>query len=258
MKISIITSVYNNKNTIAESIESVLSQTYKNIEYIIVDGASTDGTVDIIKQYQNKISTFISEPDEGIYDGLNKGIELATGDIIGFLHSDDLYQHNQVIETVAQSFKDEQVDSLYGDLTYVSKNDTSNVVRNWKSGNFSIKKLHQGWMPPHPTFFVKRKIYEKAGVFDNNFKIAADYDIILRFLGKYLITTHYIPEVLIKMRVGGKSNKSLKNLFLKSKEDIQAMKKNGVGHLPGIIIKNISKIPQFLQKDKIFNYISFF
>ncbi len=248
MKISIITSVYNNKETIAESINSVLSQTYDNIEYIVVDGASTDGTVNIIKQYKNKISTFISEPDKGIYDGLNKGIELATGDVIGFLHSDDLYQHNRVIETVAQTFKDKQVDSVYGDLTYVSKNDTSNVVRFWKSGSFSIKKLSRGWMPPHPTFFVKRKIYEKANAFDTSFNISADYDIILRFLGKYLISTYYIPEVLIKMRVGGESNKNLKNLFKKSKEDIRAMKKNGIGHPSSIILKNISKIPQFLMK----------
>ncbi len=248
MKISIITSVYNNKRTIAESIESVLSQTYNNIEYIVVDGASTDGTFDIIKQYQNKISTFISEPDKGIYDGLNKGIKLATGDVIGFLHSDDLYQNNRVIETIAQTFKDNQVDSIYGDLIYVRQHDTSKVVRYWKSGVFSIKKLSQGWMPPHPTFFVKRKKYEEFDGFDTRFQIAADYDIILRLLGKHSITTYYIPKILIKMRIGGKSNKNLKNLFLKSLEDIKAMKKNGIGHPSSIIIKNISKIPQFLIK----------
>ncbi len=249
MKISIITSVYNNKSTIAESIESVLSQTYNNIEYIVVDGASTDGTLEIIKQYQDKISAFISEPDKGIYDGLNKGIQLATGDIVGFLHSDDLYQNNQVIETVAQTFKDNQVDSTYGDLIYVRQHDTSKVVRYWKSGAFSLKKLSQGWMPPHPTFFVKRKKYEEFDGFDTRFKIAADYDCILRLLGKHSITTYYIPKILIKMRVGGESNKSLKNLFLKSLEDIKAMKKNGIGRHPtSIIIKNISKIPQFLIK----------
>jgi glycosyltransferase len=249
MKISIITSVYNNKDTIAESIESVLSQTYDNIEYIVVDGASTDGTLKIIKQYQDKISTFISEPDKGIYDGLNKGIKLATGDVVGFLHSDDLYQNNRVIETIAQTFKDNQVDSIYGDLIYVRQHDTSKVVRYWKSGNFSLKKLNQGWMPPHPTFFVKRKKYEVFDSFDTRFKIAADYDCILRLLGKHLITTYYIPKILIKMRVGGESNKSIKNLFLKSMEDIKALKKNGIGHHPtSIIIKNLSKIPQFLIK----------
>lgn len=246
MNISIITSVYNNKQTISEAIESVLSQTYDDIEYIIVDGASTDGTVDIINQ--DKISTFISEPDNGIYDGLNKGIALATGDVIGFLHSDDLYENNNVIEKVAEAFKKYQVDSVYGDLTYVNKEDPSKVIRYWKSGDFNLKKLRRGWMPPHPTFFVKRKIYEQYGAFDTSFKIAADYDIILRFLGKYQISTHYIPKVLIKMRVGGESNKSLKNIVQKSKDDLRAMRHNDIGHLGSLLIKNVSKLPQFLLR----------
>lgn len=248
MKISIITSVYNNKETISESIESVLSQTHSEIEYIIIDGASTDGTVDIIKGYENRISKYVSEPDNGIYDGLNKGISLATGDVIGFLHSDDIYQHNNVLDMVVKVFNDHQVDSVYGDLTYVDKNDTSRVIRHWKSGDFSLKKLHRGWMPPHPTFFVKRKIYEDAGTFDTSFKVAADYDIILRFLGKYKISVHYIPEVLIKMRLGGESNKSLKNIVEKSKDDLRAMKKNGIGHAGSLFLKNISKLRQFFIK----------
>lgn len=249
MKISIITSVYNNKETVAEAIESVLSQTYDNIEYIVIDGGSTDGTVDIINQYRDKISIFVSEPDNGIYDGLNKGIALAKGDVIGFLHSDDLYYDNQVIEKVAREFDNEHVDSIYGDLTYVAKVDTSKVIRYWKSGDFSIKKLNRGWMPPHPTFFVKRSIYEKAGGFDTSFKIAADYDIILRFLGKNRISTLYIPEILIKMRVGGESNKSLKNLFQKSKDDLKALKNNGIGHIGSLILKNISKVFQFIVRE---------
>ena len=250
MKISIITCVYNNSKTIAEAIESVLSQTHDDIEYIIIDGASTDGTIDIINQYKDKISTIVSEPDKGIYDGLNKGIQLATGDIIGFLHSDDLYQHNNVIKMTDETFDKYNVDSVYGDLTYVSKDNTSNVIRYWKSGGFTLKKLAHGWMPPHPTFFVKRKVYEEAGVFDTSFKIAADYDIILRLLGKYKISTHYIPEVLIKMRVGGESNKSLKNLFQKSLDDFRAMKNNGIGGIGSLLIKNISKLPQFFVKKK--------
>lgn len=248
MKISIITSVFNNKQTISESIDSVLSQTYSNIEYIIIDGASTDGTVDIIKQYYNKISTFISEPDKGIYDGLNKGISLATGDVVGFLHSDDLYQNNKVIETVVEAFKQYEVDSIYGDLTYVDKVDTNKVIRYWVSGDFSLKKLRRGWMPPHPTFFVKRSVYEQAGNFDTGFKIAADYDLILRCLGKHKVSTHYIPDILIKMRVGGESNKSLKNIIQKSKEDLRALKDNEIGHIGSLFFKNISKIPQFLVR----------
>ncbi len=248
LKISIITSVYNNKETIAEAIESVLSQTYGNIEYIVVDGASTDGTVEIIEQYADKITTFVSEPDKGIYDGLNKGVALATGDVVGFLHSDDLFEDEQVAEKIAKAFGESGAESIYGDLTYVTKNDTSKVVRYWKSGQFSHGKLRRGWMPPHPTFYVKREVYGKYGSFDTSFRIAADYDTVLRFLGKEHISTHYIPEVLVKMRVGGASNKSLKNLIQKSREDLKAMKNNGVGHLGSLFVKNASKLPQFFKK----------
>jgi len=248
LKISIITSVYNNKETITEAIKSVLSQTYDDIEYIVVDGASTDGTVDVIRKYEGQISTFISEPDKGIYDGLNKGVALATGDVVGFLHSDDLYEDEHVVAQIAEAFKIDDVDSIYGDLVYVSKEDTSKVVRYWKSGAYSLKKLENGWMPPHPTFYVKRKVYEAFGAFDTSFNISADYDTILRFLGREGITTRYIPEVLIKMRVGGESNKSLKNLILKTQEDLRAVKNNNVGNIRSIFIKNISKIPQFFKQ----------
>lgn len=248
MKISIITSVYNNEETIAEAIESVLSQTYDNIEYIVVDGASKDGTVDIIQKYADKITTFVSEADKGIYDGLNKGIGLATGDVVGFLHSDDLFEDAFVVEKIAEAFQKSKADSVYGDLTYVSKEDTSKVVRFWKSGVCTLAKLKRGWMPPHPTFYVRREVYEKYGVFDTSFQIAADYDSILRFLGRESIMTHYIPEVLVKMRVGGASNKSFKNLLQKSREDVRAMKKNGVGHLGTLFAKNASKLPQFFKK----------
>ena len=248
MKISIITSVYNNKETISEAIESVLSQTYDNIEYIVVDGASTDGTVEVIQKYGEQIDTFVSEPDKGIYDGLNKGVALATGDVIGFLHSDDLFEDEHVVSKIADAFKVDDVDSIYGDLIYVSKEDTSKVVRYWKSGAYGLKKLENGWMPPHPTFYVKRKVYEAYGAFDTSFKIAADYDSILRFLGREGITTRYIPEVLVKMRVGGESNKSLKNIILKTKEDIRAIKNNDVGHIRSLFFKNLSKIPQFFRR----------
>jgi glycosyltransferase len=249
MKISLITSVYNNQETIAEAIGSVLSQTYPNIEYIIIDGGSTDGTVNIVRSYQDQLAAFVSEPDRGIYDGLNKGIRLATGDVIGFLHSDDLYQDNKVIAKVAQAFTDNPVDSVYGDLTYIDKNDPTKIIRYWQSGLFSLKKLRYGWMPPHPTFFVKRDIYERYGTFDTSFKIAADYDLILRFLGKNRISTYYIPSVLIKMRVGGESNKNWKNILRKSTEDLQAMKNNGIGSVLSLLIKNLSKLQQFFRKN---------
>ena len=248
MKISIITSVYNNASTIEDAIKSVLSQTYTNIEYIVVDGASKDGTTEIIKKYENQISKFVSEKDKGIYDGLNKGVDLATGDVIAFLHSDDIYENENVIADVVKLFESTNTDSIYGDLVYVDKNDTNKIFRYWKSGEYTFKKLCNGWMPPHPTFFVKRKFYEKYGKFDLSYGIAADYDFMLRMLGKYKITTAYLPKVLYKMRVGGASNRSIKNIIQKSQEDIKALKNNGIGGLHTIILKNLSKIPQFLKK----------
>ena len=248
MKISIITSVYNNAATIEDAIKSVLSQTYTNIEYIVVDGASKDGTTEIIKKYENQISKFVSEKDKGIYDGLNKGVDLATGDVIAFLHSDDIYENENVVADIVKLFETTNTDSIYGDLVYVDKNDTNKIFRYWKSGEYTFKKLQNGWMPPHPTFFVKREFYEKYGKFDLSYGIAADYDFMLRMLGKYKITTAYLPKVLYKMRVGGASNRSLKNIIQKSQEDIKALKNNGIGGLHTIILKNLSKIPQFLKK----------
>ena len=248
MKVSIITSVYNNEKTIEDAVKSVLSQTYPNIEYIVVDGASKDNTVSVIKKYEDKISTFVSESDKGIYDGLNKGVSLATGDVIAFLHSDDIYADENIISEVVEHFKKTNTDSIYGDLVYVDKEDTSKIFRYWQSGEYSFKKLCNGWMPPHPTFFVKKEFYDKYGKFDLDFGIAADYDFMLRMLGKYKISTSYLPKVLYKMRVGGASNRSLKNIIQKSREDIKALKNNNIGGLHTIIMKNLSKIPQFLKK----------
>jgi glycosyltransferase len=248
LKISIITVVWNNKETIKDAINSVLFQTYEDIEYIVVDGNSSDGTIEIIKSYGNKITKFVSEKDKGIYDGLNKGISLAIGDIVAFLHSDDIYASDSIIEEISKVFKsDESLDGIYGDLVYTSKNDTSKVLRYWKSKKFYKNLLSKGWMPAHPTFFLKRKVYEKYGNFDLDFKIAADYDFMLRVL-KSGIKVEYIPKVLYKMRVGGESNKSIKNIILKSKEDLKALKRNKVGGIFTLIIKNLSKIKQFINK----------
>jgi len=250
MKISIITSVYNNKQTIKDAIHSVLNQTYENVEYIIVDGGSSDGTIDIIKSYGNKISKFISESDKGIYDGLNKGISLATGDIVAFLHSDDIYASDDIIQKVVDKFiSDNLLDGVYGDLVYTPKNDTTKILRYWKSKDFDKSLLAKGWMPAHPTLFLKRDVYEKYGKFDLDFKIAGDYDFMLRVLSAG-IKVKYIPEVLYKMRVGGESNRSLKNIILKSNEDLRALRKNGVGGAGSLFIKNLSKITQFIKKEK--------
>lgn len=245
MKISIITATYNCQDTVKDAIESVISQDYPNIEYIIIDGASMDNTLKIIESYSYKISKIISEPDKGIYDALNKGISVSTGDYIGFLHADDIYANKNVISNIVKLIFEKKSDSAYADLQYVSKENTGKVIRYWKSGMFDRKNLKKGWMPPHPTFFVKTEIYNKYGVFDTSFKISADYDIILRFLGKYKISTAYLPKTILKMRVGGESNKSLKNIILKMREDLKALKKNKTGSIFTIFLKNISKIHQF-------------
>jgi len=249
MKVSVITAVYNNEKTIASAVESVLSQSYDDVEYIVIDGNSSDDTLNIIKRYEKNIDVLISEPDGGIYDALNKGIKNATGDVVCFLHSDDIYAHENVLKDVNELFERTGTDSVYGDLVYVKKENVDKVVRYWKSGEFNVKKLKRGWMPPHPTFFVKREVYEKYGGFDTSFRIAADYDTVLRFLGVQKITTAYLEDVLIKMRLGGESNKSLQNLKKKTKEDIRALRKNRIGGYSTIFIKNVSKLPQFLKSD---------
>lgn len=248
MKISIITIAYNSGHSIADAINSVLAQTYPDIEYIIVDGKSKDQTVEIVKSYGDRIAKFVSEPDKGIYDALNKGIRMATGDVVGFMHSDDLFASNEIIAKVAGIFQQQEVDSIYGDLQYVYKNDTTKVLRYWKSGKFSRTKLKLGWMPPHPTFYVKKKIYDQYGLFNTEFRIAADYDTMLRFLGKHRISSVYLPTVMVKMRVGGASNRSLKNIIKKSKEDMKAIHDNHFGSVFTLVFKNLRKVTQFILK----------
>jgi len=251
MKVSIITAVRNEAGTLRDCIESVQKQTYP-AEHIIIDGASTDGTLDIIAQYRSGIAKVISEPDNGIYDALNKGIRLASGDVIGLLHGDDFYANDKVLESVVDIFKKLHVDSSYGDLLYVNKNDTNKVIRYWKSSPYTPGKFRQGWMPPHPTFFVKREVYQKYGYFNTDFRIAADYELMLRLFEKHKISTHYIPEILIKMRLGGASNRSPKNMFIKSSEDYKAWKVNHLdGGLYTIFLKNITKAPQFFVRKNV-------
>lgn len=245
MKISIITITYNSSSTLAETINSVINQSYKNIEYIIIDGGSSDNTIPIIKSYENKITTFISEKDNGIYDALNKGILLATGDVIGILHSDDFYTNTNVIQNVVNKLEQTNADALYADLFYVDKNNTSKIHRKWKSGNYSLEKFLYGWMPPHPTFFVKKTIYEKYGSFNLSLNSSADYELMLRFIYKEKIKVAYLPEFIIKMRLGGKSNVSLKNRIIANKEDRKAWRINNLKpYFFTLYIKPIRKIVQ--------------
>ncbi len=249
MKISIITITYNSEKTLRDTIESVLNQSYKDIEYVVVDGKSKDSTCDIIRSYGNRISTFVSEKDNGLYDALNKGIRLATGDVVGFLHSDDIFASTETIKMIAEAFTKFKVDSVYGDLVYVDQNDTDKIIRFWRSRKFSRTRALTGWMPPHPTFYVKREVYVKYGGFNTTFRIAADYESILRFLVRFKVSTFYIPLVLIRMRLGGESNKSIKNVIRKSLEDIRAMQINGLISFAALFNKNASKFKQFMPPE---------
>jgi glycosyltransferase involved in cell wall biosynthesis len=244
MKISIITATYNSKTTLQDALASIESQKEVNIEYIIIDGGSTDGTLDLIKN-NDTIAKYISEPDKGIYDALNKGIQLATGDIIGFLHSDDLFASNSVVAQIVKEFENVVIDGVYGDLEYVDKENTKRVIRHWKSEPFQPKLLKQGWMPAHPTLFLRTEVYEKHGLFNLSYKIAADYDFMLRILKDKTLQFSYLPQVITRMRVGGASNRSLKNIIQKTKEDYKVVTSNGVGGWLTIVIKNKSKIKQF-------------
>ena len=251
-KISIITVSFNSQSTIKHTIQSVASQDYQNKEYILIDGASTDWTLDIISFLKDKINYFVSEKDNGIYDAMNKGIKVATGEIIGILNSDDFYSNNEVLSKVANIFEETDCDCLYGDLVYVDKGDARNIVRYWKSGKFSKKKLRMGWMLPHPTFFVKKEIYEKYGLYNLKLKTAADYEMILKLLYKHNILVRYIPMILVKMRTGGTSNSSLINRIRANKEDGLAWTKNQLNKPLFIRIKKpLQKIRQFFLKPKI-------
>ena len=244
MKISIITATYNSVSTLKNTLNSLHSQKFKNFEHIIIDGGSSDGTIDLIKNNKNNFTTFISEPDNGIYDALNKGISLAKGQIIGFLHSDDILSNNNILTQINNSFNENKIDGVYGDLQYISNK--ANTIRKWKSCEFTYDLLKKGWMPPHPTLFLSKDVYEKCGKFDLNYKISSDYDIILRVFKNRNFKFRYIPIVITKMTIGGESNKTLKNILNKSIEDYNIISKHNIGGIYTLFLKNISKLKQFL------------
>lgn len=248
MRISIITATYNSEKTLLDTLLSLEKQTHSDIEYIVVDGASKDNTIELIKSKCTRVSTIICEPDNGIYDALNKGIQAASGDIIGFLHSDDLLAYDDAIADIVKTFESSGCDAVYGDLEYVAKNDTTKRIRLWKSGSFSRLKMKLGWMPPHPSFYMKRDCYSQFGCFSLDYRISADYDSLLRYILKQRISIAYLPKVLVKMRVGGISNRSVSSMINKSMEDIRAMRQNGIIWPIALAYKNLSKFPQFIKK----------
>jgi glycosyltransferase involved in cell wall biosynthesis len=248
MKISIITATYNSANTVRDTLECIANQHYRKVEHIIVDGLSKDNTLDIVREFPH-VAKLISESDKGIYDAMNKGIQLAQGDIIGILNSDDFYAHPHVLSKVAEAFADPAVQTVYADLQYVHPVQTEKVVRTWKAGRYRKKSFYYGWMPPHPTFFVRREIYEQFGLFNLSLRSAADYELMLRILCKHECSAKYIPEILVKMRAGGMSNASFKNRIRANREDALAWKLNNIEpYFFTVFMKPVRKIRQLFVR----------
>lgn len=251
IKFSIVTVCYNSATTIQDTIESVLAQTYKNIEYIVVDGNSKDTTLEIIKKFEPKFGErmkWISEPDRGLYDAMNKGIKMSTGDIIGIVNSDDLFSDKDAITKIVEIFENhENIDSVYADLFYVNKENISKIIRRWISG--TRRPFKYGWHPAHPTFYLKKDIYQQYGFFNLDFKLAADFELMLRFIDRYKITTYYLNEPLLKMRLGGETNKSISNIISQNIECIRAFKVNNL-KVNAFLYPIFRIVPKLLQFKK--------
>ena len=257
MLVSIITSSYNSEKTIIDTIKSVNNQTYSNIEHIFIDGNSHDSTLEIIKKHSTRKKVVVSEKDEGIYFAMNKGLKIASGNIIAILNSDDFYANKNVVENIVSIFKAENSDAVYADLDYIDKTNTDEntnegnieyrIIRKWRSGVYKQGMLKFGWMPPHPTLFVTKKTYNNLGLFNTNFKSAADYEIMLRFIHKNSIKLDYLPKVTVKMRIGGLSNSSIKQRLFANKEDRLAWRVNKLKpFFFTLYLKPLRKVLQYL------------
>jgi len=249
MKISIITVCYNAEKYIRDCLESVLSQDHDDIEHIVVDGASTDGTLNILNEYKKHLALVVSEKDDGLYDAMNKGLSLANGEVIGILNADDLYPRENILSRVARTFKTTETQMSFGDLVYVNDQDLDKVVRYYQANNYQDSWWSQGKMPPHPTFFLRKGVYEKYGNFDTSFEICADFDLMLRLFYKEKLTYAYIPETLVKMRTGGSSTKGIKSTITINKEMLRSCRMHGISTNYGrIYSKYFTKVLQLVRK----------
>ena len=248
MKISVVTTVYNRAETIGDTLKSVQQQTFENIEHIIQDGGSTDKTLKVINQCKTQRMDVVSEPDDGIYDAINRGLKRATGDDIGLLHSDDVFASPTVLQEIEAAFMP-GIDGVYGDLNYVSSGNLDLVLRRWRSGTYHPSKLRKGWMPPHPTLYLRREVFDRWCYYDPAMKIAAANDAMLRCLIKGQIRLAYVPKVLVTMRVGGARNRSLSQIIRKSREEYTAIRRNVAGGLQTLALKNFARIHQFFPRE---------
>ena len=247
MKVSLITSCFNSEATIRATLDSVRLQEYSPIEYIIVDGGSSDGTLNILEDFKDIIAKQISEPDNGIYDALNKGIGLSSGDVVGFIHSDDMLATSKSLQRIMSIFETKSIDAVYGDLDYVDRERPRKIIRRWRSASFDRRRFFNGWMPAHPTFYLKRVHHEKYGGYRTDMRISADYELMLRMLLKNNLKAEHIPEVLVNMRVGGASNISLENRIQANKEDRMAWAVNELKpRFYTSLLKPLSKLRQFV------------
>ncbi len=250
MKISVVTAVLNRESTIGQTIESIRDQTYANVEHIVMDGGSQDGTPAILQKFASRNMIVTSARDGGIYEGINKGILRATGDVIGLLHSDDTFASSNTLKYVANAMIDKNVDGVFGDLEYVTANAEQSIVRYWRAGEFHPDKLKWGWMPPHPTVYLRREVFERLGLYDTTFRIAADYEAMLRFLIEGQIKLTYVTNVMVRMRVRGESNASFGNVLKKSVEDYRIIRRYELGGVGTLLAKNLRKLRQFTQRDE--------
>ena len=254
MRISVITVCYNAASTLKDAVDSVLDQVPAGeapfeLEYIVVDGGSTDGTLDLLASYSERIATLISEPDQGLYDAMNKGVQAATGDVVAILNADDVYASTNVLASVADTFRDSGAEAVYGDLHYVAADDLSQVIRRWKAGAYAPGAFRRGWMPPHPALFVRRACYHRWGLFTLALRSAADYELMLRFIHRHGMTLAYLPETLVLMRAGGISNASPNHRIRAHREDWKAWRMNGFHPSPlTLLAKPLRKLPQFLSR----------
>lgn len=251
MKVSVITVCFNGVDTVEETLTSALSQDYDDLEYIVVDGGSTDGTLDILDRYRGRIAKCISERDDGIYHAMNKGVELAEGDIVGFLNADDVYTSPTVISDVVEAMRADSSDGVYGDLVYVRRRDASRVVRYWQAGEYRPRAFYSGWVPPHPTFFCRTALYREFGAFDPDYQIAGDFELMLRFIEKYRINVRYVPRPFVRMRTGGRAN-TLNGIIQGNREIVHAFRSNGLKFsLRFFCTKPFLKAHQFVKRSAV-------
>jgi len=249
LRVSVITVARNAADTIGDTLRSVAAQRWPDIEHIVIDGASTDGTREIVERHRGRIAAFVSEPDGGLYDAMNKGIALATGDVIGTLNADDVYAHEHVVEHIARAFQDPDVEACYGDLVYVDRADLNRVVRYWRSCPYRDGLFERGWLPAHPTFYVRRAVYARCGVFDTAYRIQADFELTMRLLAVHRVRARYLPEILVRMRMGGTTNRRLGNVVKGNLESYRAARAHGLKVTPLFFLRKIlSRLPQFVRR----------